>query len=189
MRKSPAWLFSSIGLILTVSALLLIPATRQAIFGFLGTANRQPAPLTYNGFAAFIPFIPSYFPDDFEISYASTSSQASSGISSYSEIYASETHFFKTIQSQGPDSPELVPDPSFSIQGQPASLSNLFDLDKLMGGDLDLAQYDTQDSWLVSAVLKDIHIQVVTNLPKDEAIRVTEGLIPSICTSTPTPEG
>jgi hypothetical protein len=57
-----------------------------------------------------------------------------------------------------------------------------------MEDDLDLSQYNTQDVWLISVVLKNIHIQLVTNLPREAAIAVAEGLIPSICTSTPTPE-
>ncbi|MEJ2511127.1 MAG: hypothetical protein P8Y72_05960, partial [Anaerolineales bacterium] len=73
-------------------------------------------------------------------------------------------------------------------QNQPASLTSSFDLTQKVEDDLDLSQYNTHEVWMISVVLKDINIQLVTNLPKEEAIRVADGLIPSICTSTPTPE-
>jgi len=185
--KFPLWLFLSFGLIMAVSALLLIPATNQAILSFFSSGNNSQA-IAYNGFDAFIPFIPGYFPDTFEISYASNGSSTSSGVNIYTETYASETHFFKTIQSQGAGVAALKPDPSFTIQGQPASLTSDFNLTDLIGEDLDLSHFDTREFWMVSVVLKDINIQLVTNLSKEEAVRVADGLIPSICTSTPTPE-
>jgi len=37
-------------------------------------------------------------------------------------------------------------------------------------------------------ILKDIYIQLVTNLPPEEAAHIAGGLVPAICTSTPTPE-
>ena len=185
--KPPFWLFLSFGLIVAVAALLLIPATNQAIFG-LFSSGTYSQPLAYNGFDAFIPFIPGYFPVDFEISFANNGSSTDAGTSTYTETYASGTHFFKTIQSQGSAVPALLPDPTFTIQHQPASLTNSFDLTQKVEDDLDLSQYNTHEVWMISAVLKDINIQLVTNLPKEEAIRVADGLIPSICTSTPTPE-
>jgi len=186
--KFSLWLFLSFGLIMAVSALLLIPATNQAILSFFSSGNSSQA-LAYNGFDAFIPFIPGYFPDDFEISFANNGSSTSAGTSTYTETYASETHFFKTIQSQGAGVAALKPDPSFTIQGQPASLASDFNLAELIGEDFDLDHFDTHEVWMISVVLKDIHIQLVTNLPKEEAVRIADGLIPSICTSTPTPEG
>lgn len=189
LRNPSIWLHLSLGLVLILSVLLLVPATSQAIFGRLGLEIGAPAQPAYNGFDAFIPFIPGYFPDDFQISYAQTGSSEASGTSTYTETYASDTHFFKTLQSQGPGSPALQPDPALNIQGQPASLVQNFSLADLIGEELDLTQYNTQQTWLVRVQLKGISIQLVTNLPKYEALRLAEGLIPSICTSTPTPEG
>lgn len=191
MRLTPnkriPWLVPSFILLLAIPALLLIPGTNRVILGFLGLADSPSAAVAYNGFDAFIPFIPGYFPDNFEITHARNASNTSAQINTYTETYASETHFFKTIQSQGPAAPEVLPDPGFTIQNQPASQTSNFDLALLMADDLDLSQYNTQEVWLVSMVLKNIHLQLVTNLPGEEAIAVAEGLIPSICTSTPTP--
>jgi len=188
-KKSPFWTFTFAGLLLILAILWLVPSASQAVLSVLRLVrSNQPAP-AYNGFDAFIPFIPGVFPDEFEITLAKTDSQTTSQVSIYTETYASDTHFFKTIQQMGPAVPQLQPDPGFTIQGQPASLTNTIDLAQQMDSDpLDLRIYDTQEIWLVSVVLKGIHIQLITNLPKETAIQVSEGLIPSICTSTPTPE-
>lgn len=188
-NKPSLWLFLSLGIILALTVLLLTPATSEMIFGLLGFAGSPSEAVSYNGFDAFIPFIPGYFPENFEITFANNGSQSTPENSTYTETYASETHFFKTIQSQGPTTPEIIPDAALTIQGQPASLGQTFEFAQLMGEDLDLNQFDTQQVWLVRVVLKGIRIQLVSNLPEEEAIRVTEGLIPSICTSTPTPQG
>jgi hypothetical protein len=190
LNKLPLWTILSFGLLLAFAALLLRPSTNQAIIARLGLdrANR-PAP-AYNGFDAFIPFIPGYFPEEFEITHAETGSRTSSEINTYSETYASDTHFFKTIQSQGANIPEPQLDLNIKIQDQPASLTNIINIAQLFEGDtLDLSRYDTKEIWLLTVVLKEVTIQIATNLPKEEVIRVAEGLIPSICTSTPTPEG
>ena len=187
-NKPSLWPILFLGIVLALTVLLLTPATSEMIFGLLGLAGSPSEAVSYNGFDAFIPFIPGYFPENFEITFANNGSQSTPENSTYTETYASETHFFKTIQSQGPAAPEVLPDPGFSIQNQPASQTNSFDLVQLMADDLDLNQYNTQEVWLVSVVLKNIHLQLVTNLPEEEAIRVAEGLIPSICTSTPTPQ-
>ena len=177
-------------LLLALTALMLIPSFNQAITASLGIRRSSQPVAAYNDFSAFIPFIPGYFPDDFEITHADTGSNTSPKISTYTETYASDTHFFKTIQSHGSAVLNLQPDPGFTIQDQPASLTNSFSLAQLMEGDsLDLSRFDTQEVWLATVILKEIQIQVLTNLPREEAIHLAEGLIPSICTSTPTPEG
>ena len=189
-HKPPLWLPITLGLLLLLAVLLLLPATQQAFFTSLGLADPAEPPLSYNGFNAFIPFIPGYFPDDFQITYADTGSLTTATLSTYTETYASETQFFVTIQSQGQAVPEFQPDPGFTIQNQSARLTNKFDLAQLaLDNNLELGQFNTQEVWLVNVIFKGITIQVVTNLPEAEAIQVTEGLIPSICTSTPTPEG
>lgn len=191
MPKKPSlWLLITFGLLLLLAVLLLIPATQQALSPGLGFADPTEPPLSYNGFDAFIPFIPGYFPEDFQITYADTGSLTTATLSTYTETYASETRFFVTIQSQGQAVPEVQPDPGFTIQNQPAVLTNEFDLAQLAAeNNLDLSQFANQEAWLLQVILKDISVQLVTNLPKAEAVRVAEGLIPSICTSPPTPEG
>ena len=189
-NKPPLWLILTFTLLLALAALLLIPGTQQAILSGLGFASPSQPDISYNGFAAFIPFIPGYFPDNFQITHADNGFDTSSSISTYTETYASDTHFFITIQSQGQAVLPLQPDPGFTIQGQPASLTNSVDLGTLAANvTLDLKLFDTQEVWLVNLVLKGITIQLITNLSEAEAIQVANGLIPSICTSTPTPEG
>ena len=188
--KPPLWLILIFALILALAVLLLIPSTQQPILSTFGFSRPSLSDISYNGFDAFIPFIPGILPDNFQITYADTGSYTSSTISTYTETYASDTHFFITIQSQGQAVPLLQPDPGFTIQDQPARLTDNVDLTALASDiELDLNQFNTQKVWLVNVVLKEINIQLVTNLAKAEAIQVAEGLIPSICTSTPTPEG
>ena len=188
--KPPIWLIFILALILALAVLLLIPSTQQPILSTFGFGIPSQSDISYNGFDAFIPFIPGVFPDNFQITHADTGSHISSTISRYSETYASDTHFFITIQRQGQAVTPLQPDPGFTIQDQPARLTDHVDLAALASEiKLDLNQFNTQEVWLVNVVLKGIDIQVVTNLPKAEAIQVADGLIPSICTSTPTPEG
>jgi len=189
-HKPSLWLIFALALLLALTALLLIPSTQQAILSRVRFGSLSQSTISYNGFDAFITFIPGYFPDNFQITFADTGSRSSSTISTYTETYASESQFFITIQRQGQAAPPLQPDPGFTIQDQPASLTNRVDLAQLAAdSNLDLTLFSTQEVWLVNVVLKGINIQVVTNLPEVEAIRVAEGLIPSICTSTPTPEG
>ena len=54
-----------VALILIISSILmLIPATRDGILNSFGLGEDKPV---YNGFEPFVPFIPGYFPEDFEI--------------------------------------------------------------------------------------------------------------------------
>ena len=170
-NKPPLWLILTFTLLLALTALLLIPSTQQAILSSLGFGSPSQSDISYNGFAAFIPFIPGYFPDNFQITHADTGFEPSSSISTYTETYASDTHFFITIQSQGQAVLPLQPDPGVTIQGQPASLTNSVDLGTLAANvTLNLNLFDTQEVWLVNLVLKGINIQVVTNLSEAEAI-------------------
>ena len=51
-------------LLIASSIFLVIPASREAVFTFFGLVEEKPV---YNGFEPFIPFVPGYFPDDFDI--------------------------------------------------------------------------------------------------------------------------
>lgn len=177
--------FFAAGVLFLFTALLLIPSTSQAIFGALGMdTNDGPAP--YNGFEPFVPYVPGYFPDDFDIIYVDNDAQLSDQMDTYTETYASAEYFFKLVESKGPGAPPLVPDPALTIQEQPASLSSRFDATLFAADTLDMDTYATSETWVVTVVLKEITIQVVTNLPQEEAIQVAEGLVPAICTTKPT---
>jgi hypothetical protein len=82
-----------------------------------------------------------------------------------------------------------IADPDLSIQGSPASLTGEFDAHALIGRDLPLTQYDSGEMWLLTVVIREIRVQVISNYPAEEVIRFAEELIPQRCTSTPTPEG
>lgn len=182
------WPFLAAGLLLLVAILLLIPQTNQAIYSLLGIDTRGGANV-YGSFEAFVPFTPGYFPEGFIITHVGSGSHTSPGLDQYTETYASDTHFFKLIQSQGKDAPVLVPDEGFTIQTVPASISgDVGDLDELLKGDPNPTEFDTRQVWVITVELKEIIIQVVSNLPRQEVIAVAEGLVPSFCTSTPTPE-
>lgn len=176
------------GLLLVLAVLLMIPATNQALFRLVGIDITGVAKVSYNGFKAFIPFIPGYFPEDFEITYVSNNSIASRGADTYTETYASEKYFFQFIQSQGKAVPSQIPAGDLEIQGQPALLDPT-DLAEISFTDsLDTAGFSLNDGWVLTTIWKGTYIQMVTNLPAEEAVSIIEGLVPAICTSTPTPE-
>lgn len=186
MRKF--WPFIAAGLLLVVGVLLMIPQTAQAIYGVFGIDTRGQSNV-YGDFDAFVPFTPGYFPEDFTITYVGSGQHTAPDLDQYTETYASDTYFFKLIQSQGEGAPVWVPDDGFTIQKAPASITDqVGDLDELLQDDPDLAGFDTGQVWLVTVELKEITIQVVSNLPLQEVIAVAEGLVPTFCTSTPTPE-
>lgn len=172
----------ALALIIT-SILMVIPATRESILIYFGIIPGKPV---YNGFEPFVPFVPGYFPNDFDITKVGNSQSISEDFSVYSELYASDTLFFKIIQQQGRAVPHFIPDARFTIQGVPVSLTNTNPEDWLREKELDGTNLDLTQGWLVSFVLKDIHIQIVTNLPREEALLVAEGLVPAICTAKPT---
>lgn len=181
--------FAAAGLLFALGILLLIPTTSRGIFELLGIDPTRGDIPVYNGFEPFVPYVPGYFPEDFDITHVSNSAHLSTEINTYTETYASETHFFQLIESQGPSVPVLTPAPDLTIQDQRAGLSEGLDLTLSPENKLDLSQFDTGKSWTVTFVLNEIYIQVATNLPREEAFRVAEGLVPAICTTKPTPEG
>lgn len=183
-----SWPFIAAALLLIVAVLLMIPQTGSAIFSLLGIETRGTVSVQ-GSFEPFVPFTPGYFPEDFIITHVGSGAYTAPDLDQYTENYASDTHFFKLIQSQGSAAPLLVPDEGFSIQDTPASLTNdVGDLEELLAGDPNPANFDTSEVWLLTVELKEITIQVVSNLPKEEVIAVAEGLVPTYCTSTPTPE-
>ena len=191
MQASPSrklWPLLIAGLLILLSVLMVIPATGQAIFGLFGINTDSQPSIAYNGFEPFIPFVPGYFPDDFEITHVSNGAHTSPEIDTYTETYASDTHFFHLIQSQGKAVLPLDAQPGLIVQDQPANLTQSTPEELLPADELDLSLYDLAETWVVTVVLKEITIQVVTNLPRQEALNVADGLVPAICTSTPTPE-
>ena len=183
------WPFMVAGLLLIAAILLMIPQTNQAIFTLFGIDTRGTTSVS-GSFEAFVPFTPGYFPEDFIITHVGSGGHTAPDLDQYTESYASDTHFFKLIQSQGSAAPVLVPDEGFTIQTMPASLTNdVPDFDELIDGDLDLLKFGDDEVWLLTVELKEITIQLVSNLPEEEVIAVAEGLVPFYCTSTPTPEG
>ena len=182
------WPFLAAGVLLVLAILLFIPEVNQAIYSLLGDDMRSGAQV-YGSFEAFVPFTPGYFPEDFIITQVGTGGHTAPGLDQYTETYASDTHFFKLIQSQGKDAPVLVPDEGFTIQKVPASITgDMGDLNELLKGDPNPAEFDTSQVWVMTVELREVIIQVVSNLPQQEVIAVAEGLVPSFCTSTPTPE-
>lgn len=179
--------FTIIGasVLFVLAILMLIPSTSQAIFSALGIAQENSKSV-YNGFEPFTPFVPGYFPDGFDIIYVDNDAQYRDDIDTYTETYASADHFFKLVESQGSGVPALTPDPDLHIQDQPASLTSGFDPSLFSADTFDLSTYDTSEVQIVTVSLKQITVQVVTNLPQEEAIQIAEGLVPAICTTKPT---
>ena len=186
MDKRPLPLILA-GLLFVLAVLLMIPVTNQAIISLIRRDALSQTSVS-GGFDAFIPFIPGYFPEDFMITSVGTTSDEAPNFDSYSEYYASDTHFFKTIQRQGKDVPMVIPNPNLTIQNNPASIIDQVGVDALVGDDLDLQDYDTSKVWLLTVVMKEINVQVVSNLPREVVIRFANELIPQYCIYTPTPE-
>lgn len=180
--------FAAAGVLLVLAVLMMIPGVNQAIYSMFGVDVNGATTIAYNGFEPFVPFVPGYFPDDFDIAYVGTGGHSAPDADTYTETYASTTHFFQLIQSQGEAVPELIPNQDLEIQGQPARLDPANMTEIAFVETLDTAGIGLDDGWVLTMVLKDIYIQLVTNLPAEEALRVAEGLVPAICTSTPTPE-
>lgn len=173
-----------IALVLIIaSILMIIPATRDGILRSIGIIEAKPA---YNGFEPFVPYVPGYFPDDFEIIRVETNQSVSQELSLYSEMYASETSFIKIIQQQGWAVTRIMPDARFVIQNVPASLTRTDPDEWLQKDEKANLRLDPAEGWLVSLVLEDTYIQVVSNLPHEEVLQVAEGLVPAICTTKPT---
>jgi hypothetical protein len=175
------------GFLILLAVFLMIPTTNQTILSLLGIDTQGKSAVS-SDFDAFIPFIPGYFPEDFSITSVGTAVDEGPGKNTYSEFYASDTYFYKIIQSQGEEVPVIVPNSAITIQDNPASLTDQVDVVGLIGGDLDLNQYSTSQVWMLSVVMKEINVQVVSNQPRDEVIRFAMELIPQYCIYTPTPE-
>jgi len=179
--------FAAAGALLILAVLLMIPGVSQSLYRLVGIDATGASTLAYNGFEPFIPLVPGYFPDDFDITYVGNGSHSAPEADTYTETYADDRHFFQLIQSQGKAVPALNPDQDLRIQGQPARLEAADQTAIAFGQSLDTAGFDLHGGWVLTVVLKDIHIQLVTNLPPEEAIQIAEGLVPAICTSIPTP--
>jgi len=173
-----------IALVLIItSILMIIPATRDGILSSFGIIETKPV---YNGFEPFVPFVPGYFPDDFDITQVGTHQSVSEELSLYSELYASDTLFIKIIQQQGWVVSTILPDARFVIQGVPASLIRTDPNEWLREKEKRDLHLDLTEGWVVSLVLKGTTIQVISNLPQEEVLLVAEGLVPAICTTKPT---
>ncbi len=174
-----------IALVLIVTSLLMIiPATRDGILSSLGIIEGKPV---YNGFEPFVPFVPGYFPDDFEIIRVETYQSVAQELSLYSELYASDTAFIKIIQQQGWAVPGYMPEARFVIQDVPASLTETDPDEWLREKEKAGLQLDLSNGWMVSsAAERNTYIQVISNLPPDQILEVAEGLVPAICTTKPT---
>jgi len=173
--------------LLLLAILLMIPQTNQFLFSLIGIDIRGQSTVS-SDFDAFIPFIPGYFPEGFYSISVGLAVDEAPDLNTYSEFYASDTHFYKIIQSQGKGIEPFLPSPDLLVQDNPAQLTNQFDLEAFLGEDLDLYQYDTSKVWMLSVVMREITVQVISNQSSGEVIRFASELIPQRCTSTPTPE-
>lgn len=174
--------------LLIAALILLIPGVRGRLNAWI-TGDVPQASVSMTGFEAFIPYTPGYFPEGFDIQLVGAGGTTAPDVDIYEEFYASDTQFIKLIQSQG-DAVEAwdegyAASRSLLVQGQPAVITQDLDLEELIGGDLDLADYDTSGVWRVTFFLEDIRIQVVSNYSEEETITVAEKLVPSVCLSKP----
>ena len=62
------------------------------------------------------------------------------------------------------------------------------DVAGLVSADLDVTQFTLDESYLITFFIEDIKLEVITNLPREEAIRVADELIPTQCLNPPTEE-
>jgi hypothetical protein len=179
--------FMIAGFLILLAILLMIPQTNQIIFSLIGIETQTQSTVG-SDFDAFIPFIPGYFPDGFFSSSVGLAIDETPDKHTYSEFYASDQYFYKIIQTQGKGVDPILPDPKLMVQGSPANLTNLIEIEALLGDDLDLDFFDTSEVWMLSVEMRGITVQVISNQPAEEVIRFANELIPQRCTSTPTPE-
>jgi hypothetical protein len=132
-----------------------------------------------------MPLIPGYFPEGFSITHVDHTAKPSTEVDLYAETYASETHFFVTIQRQGPGVEEFSPQDGVTFQDE-AGMITIPEISTFEAyTDLTLDEYDTNELWMTTVVLREIQIQAVTNLPREEIVQFTESLVPAICTEKP----
>ncbi len=174
------------GALFILAILLMIPPTNKAIYALFGIDTSGKTTIT-SDFDAFAPFIPGYFPDGFEIKYVGSGGESAPDYDIYTEFYASDSHFFKLIESQGSVATPFVANLDRTVQGRPVELIADPDAVALISGDIDILKYDLNQLWHLSIFLKDIKVEIVSNLPPEEVLLLAENLIPSFCTSTPTP--
>ncbi len=169
-------LISSLVLILLV--LVLLPTLK----GFL-----KPAPpiSPYEEFGAFIPFTMGYFPENFTILTADTLATHEANFDRFEEWYTSDQYFIKIIQVQGLGRPlwdQLnTTSQSLFIQEQYAEIIVVNDKENWVGDEFNLSEFDTKQMRTISFFLKEIRIQIVSNLPEDILTKVAENIVPSIC--------
>ena len=181
------YLFLIAGVLIILAILLLIPNTNQTIFSLLGIDTQGQSSVS-SDFDAFIPFIPGYFPEGFYALSVGLAVDQSPNKDTYSEFYASDEYFFKIIQSHGQGVDPISSSPNLVVQGSPASLTDQVAVEALVGEDLDLNLFDTSEVWMLSVVMREISVQVISNQPFEEVIRFANELIPQRCTKTPTPK-
>lgn len=173
--------------LLALSILLMIPAVNRAIYRLFGIDTRGNTYVTYAGVDEFTPFTLGYLPDDFEIIAVASGGHSNPDGTIYTETYASPEHFIHLVQGEVHGQPAIIPDPGFTLQDQPASLVQPAPVELLPVGAIDLSRYDLSDTRLLTTVVDDVHLQIITNLPRREAVRVAEGLVPVSSRATPTP--
>jgi hypothetical protein len=173
--------------LLALSILLMIPAVNQGIYRLFGIDTRGDTYITYSGLEEFTPFTLGYLPAGFEIIAVASGANSQPEGTTYTETYASPKYFIHLIQGEEVSQPAFTPDPGFTLQDQPASLVQPAPSELLPMGAIDLANYDLSKTWLLTTTIDHIRLQVITNLPRREAIRVTEGLVPTSSHATPTP--
>ena len=178
------WPFILAGVLFLAAIFLITPYGQQTAAKFFQPENAAPS--SYNGFEAFIPYTMGYFPEGFMIASAGNSSIAGDSFDQYQEWYSSEEIFIILQQTKRIGEFMIPSGEALTIQEQPAVLVEGPELGSLTSGLLDFEAYDTSESYQIVVVLEEIKIEVITNLPRAEAVLVAENLIPSQCLNKPT---
>jgi hypothetical protein len=170
-------LLAVIGALLVFGGLLLIPSVWEK--------GEVESNTSDEGFTAFIPFTLGYFPEDFSIDQAGSDNLTDGDYALYREWYTSETHFIILVESMPSrlgevDGEELV------LKEVSATLVTNPNFEALTGGVLDFDDFDTNSTFQIIVFSEDIVVEVITNLPREEAIKAAESLIPTVCLNKPT---
>jgi hypothetical protein len=178
------WPFFLAAFLLVVLLVWQIPAVQNTVVSWINPNAGQVS--VRSDFDAFIPYTMGYFPDDFSIKDVGVGGHTAPNYDQYQEWYISDTQFVILLETKGADT--VLPEgEAIIIQDGPAVLIADPDLDEIASEFVHLAQFDTSESYQIVFFKGEVMLEVITNLPRVEAVKVADLLIPSQCTKPPTP--
>ena len=139
----------------------------------------------YGDFEAFIPYTMGYFPDGFSIKGVGTGAETAPDYDRFQEWYTSETAFIILQETQGEGYTTLPEGEPVTLKDSPAVVISNPDLEAAVNGTVIFEAFVIEEVYQVVMFENNILIEVFTNLPKEEALKIADLLIPSTCLEPP----